>query len=258
MVLLHQPVRDQHHELFLKQRRHRQLLRVFGLIADAQVGCAIVQRIRDVPADGPLHQMEPDLGEELMKGGQQGRQHDGPPGHRDAHGQLALPEVLDVLDLPGVVVHRAQDLPGMLLQGPSRIGQGHGDAPVKQPDPVIFLQLGDVAAQGLLRDEQALGCRVKFSSSAAAAKHFRLVRLNMAVSSNQTVVYLLLILFDLLVLYKCSFSDTTPDRRAIQHGSSTLSESPRHPSGGIAGGPGLHRAHRPSPMPAPRRGSCWA
>ena len=158
MVLLHQPVRDQHHELFLKQRRHRQLLRVFGLIADAQVGCAIVQRIRDVPADGPLHQMEPDLGEELMKGGQQGRQHDGPPGHRDAHGQLALPEVLDVLDLPGVVVHRAQDLPGMLLQGPSRIGQGHGDATVKQPDPVIFLQLGDVAAQGLLRDEQALGC----------------------------------------------------------------------------------------------------
>lgn len=89
-----------------------------------------------------------------------------------------------------------------------------------------------------------LAARVKFSSSAAAAKHFRLVRLNMAVSSNQTVVYLLLILFDLLVLYKCSFSDTTPDRRAIQHGSSTLSESPRHPSGGIAGGPGLHRAHR--------------
>lgn len=92
-------VRDQHHELFLKQRRHRQLLRVFGLIADAQVGCAIVQRIRDVPADGPLHQMEPGLGEELMKGGQQGRQHDGPRVTGMPTVSSPCPEVLDVLDL---------------------------------------------------------------------------------------------------------------------------------------------------------------
>jgi len=92
-----------------------------------------------------------------MEGGQQRGQHNGAPGYRDTDVQMALTEVFNVLQLTGVVVHTAEDLLRIPLEGKPRVSQRERCPPVEQLYVVVFLQLGDMGAQGLLRDEQALG-----------------------------------------------------------------------------------------------------
>ena len=92
------------------------------------------------------------FGVQLMKSRAELRQHHGAAGDGNAHREAAAGEILDVLQAAVAQLQRFGYLHRRLIQHPAGVRQSHGVAPVKQGNLIVFLQFGNVAAEGLLRN----------------------------------------------------------------------------------------------------------
>ena len=97
------------------------------------------------------------FGVQLMKSRAELRQHHGAAGDGNAHRETAAGKILDVLQAAVAQFQRFGYLHRGLIQHPPGVRQGHGVSPVKQGNLIVFLQLGNVAAEGLLRNVKPPG-----------------------------------------------------------------------------------------------------